>query len=155
RLLFGDEPDTPYGYFTNAHRALVMNIATGGGTLVHEMVHPFMDADFPQRPAWLNEGLGSLFEQSADDNGHIRGLPNWRLPALQKSIRAGTVPSFERLLATSSDAFYGPGSGTHYAEARYLLYYLQEKGLLPTFYRQFRAGWRQDPTGYQTLRAVL
>ena len=32
--------------------------------LVHEMVHPFMDADFPACPAWFNEGLASLYEQS-------------------------------------------------------------------------------------------
>ena len=42
-----------------------MNIATGGGTLVHEIVHPFMAANFEQCPSWFNEGLGSLYEQSA------------------------------------------------------------------------------------------
>ena len=72
RALFGDTPDTPFGYFSEKHHALIMNIGTGGGTLVHEIVHPFMDANFPGRPAWLNEGLGSLFEQAADDGGHSR-----------------------------------------------------------------------------------
>ena len=35
-----------------------MNISTGGGTLVHEIVHPFIEANFPACPPWLNEGLG-------------------------------------------------------------------------------------------------
>src|SRR5215213_6943757 len=48
RLLFGDDPDTPYGYYSPAHKALVMNISTGGGTLVHEIVHPFVEANFPE-----------------------------------------------------------------------------------------------------------
>jgi len=61
----------PYGYYSTQHRALLMNIATGGGTLVHEIVHPFMRANFPACPAWFNEGLGSLFEQSADREGHL------------------------------------------------------------------------------------
>jgi len=40
-LAFWDEaPFTPFGYFSAAEKALVMNIATGGGTLVHEIVHP-------------------------------------------------------------------------------------------------------------------
>ena len=30
--LFGDEPETPYGHFSAEHQALIMNIATGGGT---------------------------------------------------------------------------------------------------------------------------
>ena len=46
-----------------------MNIATGGGTLVHEIVHPFVEANFPGCPTWFNEGLGSLYEQSAERKG--------------------------------------------------------------------------------------
>ena len=67
--LFHTKPDTPYGYFSAADKALVMNIATGGGTLVHEIVHPFVAANFPRCPAWFNEGLGSLYEQSGEVSG--------------------------------------------------------------------------------------
>jgi hypothetical protein len=132
-----------------------MNIATGGGTLVHEIVHPFMRANFPQCPAWFNEGLGSLYEQSSSRDGHIIGLTNWRLPALQEAIRAKKVPSFQALTATSSAEFYDQDPGTNYAQARYLAYYLQEQGLLGRFYREFRASAATDPTGYATLRSVL
>src|SRR5215510_4389280 len=59
--LFNEHPSTPYGYYSSKHKALIMNIATGGGTLVHEIVHPFMEANFPACPPWLNEGLGSLY----------------------------------------------------------------------------------------------
>src|SRR5437879_5160089 len=48
-LLFGEKPTTPYGYYSSAHKALIMNISTGGGTLVHEIVHPFIEANFPAR----------------------------------------------------------------------------------------------------------
>ena len=60
RELFNDEPDTPYGYYSGTHRALIMNIETGSGTLVHEIVHPFIEANFPACPPWFNEGLASL-----------------------------------------------------------------------------------------------
>ena len=50
KLLFGYKPDTPYGYYSKMHKALVMNISTGGGTLVHEIVHPFIEANFPNCP---------------------------------------------------------------------------------------------------------
>ena len=155
--LFDDTPTTPFGYYSAEHRALIMNIETGGGTLVHEIVHPYMAANFPGCPAWFNEGMGSLFEQSEDRNGHIHGLTNWRLPRLQEAIRANKVPSFEKLLSTTTSQFYGGGReySHNYAQARYLCYYLQEKGLLPKFYHEFRSNFEQDKTGLRALRKVL
>lgn len=155
QLLFGAKPTTPYGYYSSTHKALVMNISTGGGTLVHEIVHPFIEANFPNCPPWLNEGLGSLYEQSGEVSGRIHGYTNWRLPGLQKAIKAGTVPSFESLTALDANDFYDDDRGTNYAQSRYLLYYLQQKGLLAKFYRDFHANQKTDPTGYQTLRKVL
>jgi hypothetical protein len=153
--LFGEKPTTPYGYYSSTHRALVMNISTGGGTLVHEIVHPFIEANFPNCPPWLNEGLGSLYEQSGEVNGRIHGFTNWRLPGLQASIKAGTVPSFKDLTALDARGFYNDDRGTNYAQSRYLLYYLQQKGLLTNFYRDFHANQKTDPTGYQTLQKIL
>jgi len=155
REIFGDSPDTPFGYYSETHRALIMNIATGGGTLVHEIVHPFMRANFPECPAWLNEGMGSLYEQASDRGGHIVGLTNWRLAGLQKAIREGRVPSFKDLAATTDHGFYTRDKGTNYAQARYLCYYLQEKDLLVKFYHAFVAARRDDPTGYATLQKTL
>lgn len=155
RELFGDDPDTPYGYYSPRHRALIMNIETGGGTLVHEIVHPFVAANFPECPPWLNEGLGSLFEACGDVDGHIRGFTNWRLPGLQKSIKTRSVPAFKTLLAMDAKTFYGERTGTNYAQARYLCYYLQEKDLLIKFYREFTANSAADPTGYKSLQKVL
>lgn len=153
--LFGERPTTPFGYYSSRHRALVMNISTGGGTLVHEIVHPFVAANFPQCPAWFNEGLGSLYEQCGDRDGHIAGYTNWRLRGLQQAIRTRSVPSFEDLCNTRRNAFYTEDRGTNYAQARYLCYYLQEKGLLIKYYKAFLAAHRDDPAGYVTLQTVL
>ncbi len=155
REIFKRAPTTPYGFFSHEDRALVMNIATGGGTLVHEIVHPFMAANFPGCPDWLNEGLGSLYEQCEDRDGRIMGLTNWRLAGLQAAIRKGQLPSFQTLCTMSDQAFYRDDRGTNYAQARYLCYYLQEQGLLQKFYRRFVADRAQDPGGYRTLQAVL
>jgi hypothetical protein len=155
KLLTTDAPDTPYGFYSHATGGLYMNIATGGGTLVHEIVHPYVEADFPGAPAWLNEGLGSMFEQSAEKEGHIVGLTNWRLAGLQKALAHGHAPSFDALAHMSDTDFYNDDSGTHYATARYLLYYLQQQGLLRDFYRAFRAARAKDPSGYATLVATL
>ncbi|APR81093.1 glycogen branching enzyme [Minicystis rosea] len=155
RSIFNDKPSTPYGYYSSTHKALIMNINTGGGTLVHEIVHPFVEADFPDAPAWLNEGLGSLFEQCGERDGHIVGFTNWRLPGLQQAISRHAVPSFAAFTSTTTGQFYDEDPGTNYAQARYLAYYLQEQGLLVRFYKAFRAGHAADPTGFETLKRVL
>ncbi len=154
RALFGQAPVSPYGFHSGADRALAVNIATGGGTLVHEIVHVFMAADFPNCPAWFNEGLGSLYEQCTEREGEIVGLTNWRLAGLQRAIQEKRLGSFERLATCDEREFYRDPR-MNYAQARYLCYYLQERGLLRTFYRRFRAGHDKDPSGWRTLREVL
>lgn len=159
KLLFDDTPTTRYGYYSASHRALVMNISTGGGTLVHEIVHPFIHANFPACPAWFNESLASLYEQCAENNGHIHGLVNWRYTGLEKAISDGKLITFKKLTAMTATEFYGgannPNYSEHYAQSRYLCFYLQQNGLLTKFYREFVANAKTDPTGYETLQRVL
>ena len=132
-----------------------MNIATGGGTLVHEIVHPFVAANFPNCPSWFNEGLASLYEQAGEKDGMIVGYPNWRLNGLKRAISANAVGSFKELCETSTREFYGDERGTNYSQARYLCYYLQQKGLLTKYYHSFLKNRTEDPTGYKTLQDVL
>ncbi len=155
REVFGDTPTTPFGYYSHEHDALIMNIGTGGGTLVHEMVHAFVASNFPACPAWFNEGLGSLYEQCGARQGRLVGFTNWRLKGLQEAIRAGTVPAFKTLVNTTEFEFYDRDPGTNYAQTRYLCYYLQERGKLRRFYREFTATHRVDPQGWSTLKRVL
>ena len=96
-----------------------------------------------------------MYEQCGEKDGHIYGYVNWRLPGLQRAIKAGQVGSFKNLLAMKLNAFYGDDRGVNYAQARYLCYYLQEKGLLLKFYKQFHANQKSDPTGYESLKSVL
>lgn len=153
--LFGRKPTTPYGYYSSTDEALVMNINTGGGTLVHEIVHPFIESNFPDCPSWFNEGFASLYEQCRDRDGHIWGSTNWRLNGLKEAIAERRVPAFKTLCSTTRHQFYSEDKGINYAQARYLCYYLQEQGLLKTFYHEFRKNVESDPTGYKTLQSVL
>lgn len=155
KAVFGETPGTPFGYYSSRHKALIMNISTGGGTLVHEIVHPFIESNFPACPSWFNEGLASLYEQCGEKNGRITGYTNWRLKGLQQAINKGTVPAFKSLCSTTTRQFYREDRGTNYAQARYLCYYLQEKGLLVKYYHAFVKNARTDSTGYKTLKATL
>src|SRR4029079_14254836 len=70
-------------------------------------------------------------------------------------LRKKTLPLTD-LLATSRGEFYdSKRSGLHYAMARYLLFYLQERGLLESYFHRFMADQEKDPTGLETLKSVL
>jgi hypothetical protein len=157
KQLYGDENVSVYGYYKPERRTLVMNIATGGGTLVHELAHALMAFDFPAVPDWFNEGLASLYEQCqfGEKNGRrtIQGLVNWRLPKLQEAIRAEKLRSLESLI--TSDDFRGRNVGLNYAQARYFCMYLQEQGLLVKYYQVFRADCKNDPRGLKSAQKVL
>jgi hypothetical protein len=161
KTLFGDEQISVYGYYKPNLRTLVMNIGTGGGTLVHELTHALIDFDFPDAPDWFNEGLASLHEQCSirrDESG-IDGLENWRLRGLQDAIRSGRLRSLESLIR--DDRFRGAEVGLNYAHARYFCLYMQRDGnprgadVLGEFYRRLRAGQREDPRGAGALRETF
>ena len=152
KKFFNDDPETPYGYYSPDANALIMN-ASGLGTLSHELVHPYMEANFPDVPSWFNEGLASLYEQPSSRNGHIVGLPNWRLPNLKREIKAKTLPKIATMLGTTRDQFYEANYDA-YAFARYIVYYLQEQGKLQEFYKKFLED-KKDLTGITALEAII
>ena len=152
---FGKQQDlSPYGYFRPADNVMVMNVATGTGTLVHELTHALMKPDFPDVPDWVNEGFGSLFEQCTLAGGKIRGLPNWRLPALQRAIKNNKLRPLAEMI--EDDNFYGDEHvGLNYAQARYLMFYLQEQNKLAAFYKRLRTNHKDDETGLATLKETI
>ena len=80
------------------------------------------------------------------------------LGAILFSILTGRAPherSRESSGSTTTRQFYDEDRGTNYSQARYLCYYLQQKGLLVKFYHDFVRSAKDDPTGYETLKKVL
>jgi hypothetical protein len=150
---FGDENVSHFGYFRRDN-VMLMNVGTGTGTLVHELVHALIRPDFPQVPHWFNEGLGSLFEQCTLVDNDVRGLANWRLAALQKAIQRDDLRSLSKLIGDAH--FYDDEHvGMNYAQARYLLMFLQDAGKLPRFYKDFRGTREEDPTGLKHLNRAI
>jgi hypothetical protein len=153
QAMFGEAGISPYGYYKPNLRTLLVNVATGDGSLLHELTHALVDFDFPNAPDWLNEGLASLHEQSRFRDGPggpwIEGLVNWRLQGLQHVIHDGRLRSLVSLVEERN--FRGPLEGTNYAQARYFCLYLQQQRLLEEFYHTFRQNHSRDPRGLATL----
>lgn len=152
--LWNASPGTGFGYYLPKQKRMMMNIASGGGTLTHELVHPYIEANFPRSPLWFNEGLASLYEQSFYKGGKVFGATNWRLRGLQAVIKADAMPSLEGMMQTNRSQFLGPNREVYYAQARYLMFYLQSRGLLEQYYREFVAAFAADPGGIKTLLKI-
>ncbi len=155
KKLFGDTNVSHFGYYKPDEKALVMNIGTGTGTLVHEMVHALMEPDFPDAPTWFSEGLASLYEQCRVERNGLVGLVNWRLPVLKEGMQNGTTLPLARLIATKRDEFLDENTSVHYAQARYLCQFMQERGVLRDFYRAYHDGFNNDKTGAKALQKVF
>ena len=67
KRLFNDTDLPHFGYYKPARRAMVMNINTGTGTLVHELTHALISYDFPRVPTWFNEGLANWVSGTGED----------------------------------------------------------------------------------------
>lgn len=127
------------------------------GTVFHELIHQLVLANIgDMAPEWLNESLASLYEQTAFVGGKFVGIPNWRGGFLRN---ARDRPSLEKIVGDApflnGQLLKGPGmvrsmiteAGAMNAGERYLMLYLQEKGLLPQvvqYYRNLSPGVDSD-----------
>ncbi len=150
---------TPFGFYGPDDRTIVMNVGPGIGTLTHELVHPIVEADFPNAPDWLNEGLASLYEAFAlPKDGEIRGQKNFRHAGLVSALRTKSLrphASLPALFAMSDKEFRGAREGLNYATARYFCQWLESQGKLWAFYQAWRDNRAKDPDGVLAFTAVM
>ena len=153
--LDGYEPTAYAGYTQRGRGRIVFNMATGEGTLAHELAHVLAAFDFPEMPEWFDEGLAALHEGAtfSDDRLTMIGTANWRTRLLRDALRREELPTLEEVI--SSPAFRGEGEGVNYAVVRCFCHYLQERGMLSHFYRKFRGAVHDDPDGVATLCELL
>lgn len=139
------------GYYLRDEDRIVLNLATGDGTLAHELTHALIHFDFPGIPEWFDEGLAALHEESefTADGLEVIGLPNWRGRHLAQGYREGSVRSLAALVRQGQ--FRPRHEALDYAHARYLCLYLQQRRMLAPFYRKFRTTAAVDPTGERAL----
>jgi hypothetical protein len=153
--LDGYESSTYAGYTQRGKRRIVVNLATGPGTLAHELSHVLAFFDFPGMPEWFDEGLASLHEDAefSNDGLTLIGVGNWRSTLLREALGRNQLPALESVIRNPE--FRGEGEGLNYAVVRGFCHYLQERGMLSHFYRKFRDGAATDPSGIVTLCELL
>ncbi|MFK7778554.1 MAG: hypothetical protein QM501_10670 [Gimesia sp.] len=144
-----------YGYFQSDEMRIVMNLATGSGTLGHELTHALAQIDYPDMPEWFDEGLASLHEQCefSEEGNQLLGTDNWRSQILLSALDRGHLPELKSLVQQTRIS--RKREALTYAYARYFCLYLQQKKVLSPFYRKLRTNQESDPTGKQTIQHLL
>ncbi len=111
------------------------------GTIQHELLHLLVRENFNDIPAWLEEGIASLYEVT---DAH-KGESNWRVNVLKENW--DKRPSIEALLRMDFDEFNdreSPGEkniiqlSVNHATARYFCFFLEMKGKLKQIFDSIR-----------------
>jgi len=127
--------------------------------VVHEFTHALHYADMGARkqrhPIWLIEGLATLFEAS-DRNGDVIPRHSYRLAVVQAAVRLGRHLPWKTLMKLSHPQFMRAARLT-YAQSRYMLFYMHEKGLLKKFYDEYtnKANYNSDKTALESFEVVF
>jgi hypothetical protein len=135
---FGEEPPSTWGFYRPDHRIAIINWGQSVGNLRHELVHPLIADDFPDIPAWLNEGVAALYGTAKPTAHGFEFLVNYRLRDLQRAIKAGTLPTVRELALSTEPDVHGATAPTYYAMARYVLLFVERKGKLAALYGELR-----------------
>ena len=143
------------GFYSYAGRRVVS--VDRGRTLVHEFTHALHHADMAasrqRHPIWITEGLATLFEACTITPSGLVPHVDIRLVTIQKAVREKTVFPLRELLSMGQKPFM-KDAAVAYAQSRYLMYYLYEKGHLDDFYKRYKQTFTRDPHGIAAFEAA-
>jgi hypothetical protein len=126
----------------------------------HEFTHALHFADMRARsqrhPIWLLEGLATLFESSVSEKGRIRPRHSYRLKIVQEAVRRGKTFPWKMMMRLSHRQFMMTAQ-LGYAQSRYMLFYMHEKGLLKKFYDEYtrKESYAGDKTALESYEVVF
>jgi hypothetical protein len=125
---------TAYGFYQPTSRTLYTYSHSGEGTLWHELIHAFIDANIDhQIQQWFNEGLASFYEMAGVYQGKFyEGYTNWRLPLLQKMLKRRDYMPLPAFLAEDSMS-----EDNAYAKARFFFCYLWRHDKMDAFVKTY------------------
>ena len=144
------------GYYANELRLLTAK--TVGMTVHHEFTHALHAADQEYldqaHPIWVLEGLATLFESAEIREGHIIPLPNHRLNYLKTAAsQHKTIPWKDMM--RYDQANFMRRAAVAYGQARYMMMFLYDKGLLKKWYQVYTETFKADPSGVQAMEEVF
>jgi hypothetical protein len=143
-------PKENYGYSILSDLSLVgISSTVGIGTIKHELFHLMVRADVGDIPAWLDEGIATLYEESHwNQNTLISDKTFWRTKTLRQALTSfhlfSKFPDLQSLLNYSWSEFDGTDdedickASVNYAFAKHLVVYLEQTGQLKAMLNAYK-----------------
>jgi hypothetical protein len=146
------------GWYDHDSRRLISQDA--GPSMRHELMHALHWRDMTRRgqrhPEWIMEGLACLLEDvHVRPDGSIEPAPSWRTNIVKRLERMNRLEDFERLMTMPRERFVGVRPNARYAQARSVMMFLHDRGVLADWYTAYVSGFDDDPTGVAALEGVF
>lgn len=144
-----------YGFYLPKTKTLYTYANSGEGTLWHELIHAFVDANIDHSvQQWFSEGFASFYEMGAVyANKFHEGYTNWRHPTLKKQIRKNDFLPLNEFL---EEKYMSEDFG--YAKARFLFCYLWINNKMPEFVKTYlydlSAKYKGDKLGEEVINTM-
>lgn len=135
-------PKENYGYSSLGDLSILgISNSIGTGTLKHELFHIVVRGDIGDIPAWLDEGVATLYEEShwVNDTLLVNNDKFWRTIVLQQTLKGfqlySKLPDLETLVNYSWTEFESSDKGdicrasVNYAFAKHFVVYLEQTNL--------------------------
>jgi hypothetical protein len=112
-------------YYMALDNSVLAWTSSGGGTLIHEMIHALINNDFANAPFWINEGLASLYEET-DGNTPI---DNYRIIFIQEAFKNKKcfMPLLELFGASKYQSLFEEDYNLVNAYSRYFCKYVYDR----------------------------
>jgi hypothetical protein len=154
RALGPDNHEGPLGVYWRYRRAVIANLSTPLGNLRHELAHALIADAFGHLPAWLDEGLASLYNEAIWlKNRYLFGQTH-RLQQLRKARSDGKLPDFETLAASGEKEVYGKDYYIYYSLGRFISLYIDKQGRLGEFVQEMSTKRSADEQHKVLMRFV-
>lgn len=116
------------------------------GTIYHELFHIMIKADIGDIPAWLDEGIASMYATSHWENGQLVGdIKQWRTQVLFEYTKQNrSMPSIATMVRNNWSEFTVSNDippchvSVSYALAHHLTLYFQETKVLQKIVKAFK-----------------
>lgn len=131
-----------------------------GATLRHEFVHVLHWRQLvrlgQEHPLWIMEGLASLVEDvELSDGGGLVIVPSWRTNIVKRLEARNALMKWDQLFRLDQRRFMTVRPRAMYAQARAVFMFMEARGVLGAWYREYVKGFDQDPTGLVALERAF
>ncbi len=153
------------GFFNRASNALFCGDMPAyrllrASVIIHEFTHALHWADQAarkqQHPIWISEGLATLFETAKWVGDRWMPQHSYRLGIVQRAIKLNRWTPWADIMKMNQLQFMMQAQ-VNYAQARYMLFFMHEKGYLKRFYDEYTnaTGYEGDKTASESYEVIF